>query len=81
MPGNSSSLWKAVTMAKDEGMSGIPEQLHHGGVLVRDGLVPDYLSPIDLHLLLLYLNSFFGFFKLLEHCNNDSKMFVRYMSF
>ena len=28
-------------MAKNEGMSGIPEQLHHGGVLVGDGLVPD----------------------------------------
>ena len=28
-------------MANDEGRSGIPEQLHHGGVLVGDGFVPD----------------------------------------
>ena len=41
VPGNSSSLWKAVNLAKDLGMGGIPEQMHLGGVLVRDGLVPD----------------------------------------
>ena len=44
MPGNSSSLWNVVSMAKHDGLShlsGIPEQLHHdGGVLVGDGLVP-----------------------------------------
>ena len=41
MPGNSSSLWKVVNLAKDLGMGGIPEQMHLGGVLVGDGLVPD----------------------------------------
>ena len=44
MPGNSSSLWNVVSMAKHDGLShlnGIPEQLHHdGGVRVGDGLVP-----------------------------------------
>ena len=41
MPGNSASLWKAVILAKDLGMGGIPEQMHINGMLVGGGLVPD----------------------------------------
>ena len=31
-------------LAKDVGVDGFPEQLHLGGVLVGDGLIPDSLS-------------------------------------
>ena len=41
MPGNSASLWKAVNLAKDLGIDGIPDQMHINGIRIGDGLVPD----------------------------------------
>ena len=41
VPGNSGSLWKAVNIAKDVGVCGIPDRLHLRGVPVGDGLIPD----------------------------------------
>ena len=48
VPGNSSSLWKAVNLAKDLGIDGIPEQMHMNGILIGDGLVPDYFAEFFL---------------------------------
>ena len=41
VPGNSGSLWKAVSIAKNIGTSEIPELLHLEGVAVEGPLVPD----------------------------------------
>ena len=41
IPGNSASLWKAVNIAKDLGVSAVPDLLYLNGVEVGDGLIPD----------------------------------------
>ena len=41
VPRNSGLLWEAVSIAKDTGMSEIPELLHLKGVAVEGPLMPD----------------------------------------
>ena len=40
IPGNSSSLWKAVNIANDVGVGGVADRLHLRGVPIGDGLIP-----------------------------------------
>ena len=41
IPGNSASLWKVVNIAKDLGVSVVPDHFHLKVVVAGDGLIPD----------------------------------------